>query len=496
MTDIILHYKNELMMHVECSPSTAYEVSEAFSFFVKGYKFMPSYKSGRWDGRIRLFNIKDRQFYIGLVDDLKVWCNENGYTLAFADGVDFMKSELALGEGDWEHIKTFGKFEPKWYQENAIKFACEQGKSLILSPTGSGKSYILYLMVRHILERIEGDILIVVPSTSLVEQLFADFKDYVADGWDADEFVHLLYGGKDKSTLKRVTICTWQTAKGMPAPWFKRFQSYLCDEAHEADSKCQSEIITKIAHAPVRMGLTGTLDGTQMHLLEMKARFGTVYRAATTKDLQDGGDLSKIAIDCLHLKYPKEEIDIVRHLDYQQEISYLVKHKKRNFILAQAALKCDGNVLMLFNFVDGHGKVLYEMLQPLAEKAGKKVYFISGGVDVEEREEIRMILEKESNCILLASFGTTKRGINFKNLDNLIFCHPYKAVITILQSIGRALRVSSLKEYATLIDVADDFTHTKRNGSKLKNTTLNHFLERLKVYVSEGWKYKIIPIKM
>lgn len=496
MTDIIIHYRNELKAFLECEPSISYELSEEFSFFVKGYKFMPAYKAGRWDGKIRLYNIRDRLFYIGLLKNLIEWCRDNGYTIAYANKADFENSFTELTEDQWVELKAKGKFEPRWYQENAIKYALNHSKSLILSPTGSGKSYIMYLVVRHLLEYYDGDILIVVPSTGLVEQLEGDFKDYVADDWDVEENVHKLYGGKEKYLNKRVTISTWQTARLLPKSWFERFTAYICDEAHEADSKCQSAIIDQLAHARFRMGLTGTLDGTIMHLLEMQARFGSVYRVATTKDLQDEGSLSKLKIDCLQLKYSKEDVDLVRHLDYQQEIDFIVAHKKRNHLLAKAAIKCDGNVLMLFNYVNKHGVVLYEMLKPMCEKEGKKLYYISGKTHVDEREQIRSILEKEDNCILLASFGTTKRGVNFKNLDNMIFCHPFKSVTTILQSIGRQLRPSAKKQYATLIDIADDFSYHSKKGNKKLNTTLKHFLERLKIYAGEKWNYKIIKITM
>lgn len=496
MADIIIHYKNELKCTLQSDPGVAYELSEAFSFFANGYKFMPAYKAGRWDGKIRLFNLRGREFFNGLLVLLFAWCEENGYTIEYANKEEFDRNSTSIDDNSWNELLKTGKFEPRWFQENAIKYALTHGKSLILSPTGSGKSYIIYLTIRYLLEHYDGDVLIVVPSTSLVEQLFADFKDYVADDWDVEANVHRLYGGKEKYEKKPITISTWQTARNLHESWFKRFRGYICDEAHEADSKCQSAIIDQMAHARFRMGLTGTLDGTLMHELEMQARFGSLYRAARTKDLQDEGTLSPLRIDCLHLKYTREEIDIVRHLEYQQEIDFIVTHKKRNYLLAKSAINCEGNVLMLFNYVQKHGTVLYELLKPMCEKAGKKLFYISGATDVDSREEIRMILEKEDNCVLLASFGTTKRGINFKNLDNLIFCHPFKSVTTTLQSIGRQLRPNAKKQYATLIDVADDFSYTTRKGEKKQNTVLKHFLERLKIYVNEKWTYKIVQIQM
>ncbi len=496
MSDIILHYKNELHARLECSVGISYEISEAFAFFVNGYKFMPAFKAGRWDGKVRLYSVKDRSFYIGLLPKLIEWCEESGYTISYANPDDFKNSRTEIDDEGWKWLLTTGKFDPKWYQKEAVFKALNESKSLILSPTGSGKSYIQYLIIRYLLEHYDGKILMTVPSTSLVEQMYSDFESYSTDGWSVEDNVHRIYSGKEKYTEHRVVISTWQSAVKLPDAWFKSFNAYICDEAHGADAKSISSIIDRLAHARFRLGLTGTLDGTKMHELDMQARFGKIIRVASTKDLQDEGSLAPLTIECLQLRYGKDDIALVKNMDYDGEIKFIVGHKKRNFLLAKTALAQEGNTLMLFNYVQKHGKVLYELMKPMCEKAGKKLYFISGSTAVDDREQIRQILEKENNAILLASYGTLAVGVNIKNLHNLIFCHPIKAVIRTLQSIGRILRTAEGKVDVKLIDIADDLSYNTRNGVKKQNTVLRHFLERLKLYVSEKWKYKIIPIQM
>lgn len=496
MTDVKLHYKNELKCLVECDPGIAYEISEEFTFYVDGYKHMPKYKAGVWDGKIRLFNVRTREFYIGLLPRLLDWLAESQYTVSLADKAEFKKNMIPFDEELLEKVIATGKFVPKWYQLDAVKAALKNQKTLILSPTGSGKSYIAYLVIRYLLEIQDDDILITVPSTSLVEQLKSDFASYVADDWDTEEDVHGLYSGKEKNSGKRVVISTWQTAAKMHNSWFHNFGAYICDEAHGADAKSISSIIEKMAHAPFRMGMTGTLKGTKMHELDMQARFGNLIRVANTRDLQDSGDLAPLKIECLRLQYPEEEIEIVRHLEYDKEIDFLITHPKRNNLLSKVAVQQEGNTLMLFNFIERHGKVLFEILKPLCEKAGKQLYYISGETDVDDREEIRQILEKNNNCILLASFGTLSVGVNIKNLHNIIFCHPYKAAIKTLQSIGRGLRQTEKKLNAKLIDICDDLTYTSRRGKVKHNITYNHFIQRLEIYVEERFSYEIIKIKL
>lgn len=493
--DIIIHWRDQLRCRIECNPGVAYEMAEEFSFFVNGYKFMPQYKAGRWDGKIRMFDVKNRGFYIGLLERLFDWSQEQGYTIGFAHPEDF-KHEVEFEDERFEKILKIGKFEPKWYQKDALEAVLKHNKLIILSPTGSGKSFIIYLIIRYMQEVLDNDILITVPSKMLVEQLYADFADYSVDGWDVEENVHKLYGGKDKDLKLPVTVSTWQTACKMPQSWFNRFGCYMCDEAHGADAKSISAIIDKLAHAPIRVGLTGTLDGTVMHQLDMEARFGKIVRVASTKQLMDDGDLADLDIDCIQLKYKKEDVETVKHLNYQQEVDFIVSHERRNKFLAAVAMQTKGNTLMLFNYIQRHGEILYRILEPLCKAQGKKLYYIHGQTDVDDREKIRQILEKESNAILLASFGTLSTGVNIKNLHNVIFCHPYKAVIKTLQSIGRTLRLAAGKDKATLIDIADDLSYTTRGGVKKQNTILRHFLERLKVYVTEQFKYKIIPVNL
>lgn len=492
--DVLIQPKDQLKVRVQCSSGVAYEIAEHFSFFVPGYKFMPLYKAGRWDGKIKMFDVRNREFYRGLLPRLTEWLEENAYTFDFEDKAA-MRPQVPYDPSWLNRWSEYGKLEPKPHQVKAINAGLGLNQALIMSPTGSGKSYIMYMMVRYLLETTDQDILITVPTTSLVEQLYKDFDDYSVD-WSAEENCQMIYSGKEKNTNHRVKISTWQSIYKLDKKWFSGFGAYLCDEAHGADAKSISGIVDKLSHAPVRIGLTGTLDGTVLHELEMLARFGPVVKATTTAELMKSGDLSSLTIRCLRLQYSPDEIKYVKGLEYQQEIDFLISHEMRNRVLVNAALNEPKNTLMLFNYIDKHGVVLYDLLKKKAEKFGKKIYYISGSVAVDEREQIRAILEKEDNCILLASMGTFSTGINVKNLHTIIFCHPYKARIKTLQSIGRGLRTMAGKDGATLIDIADDLVHTTRKGAEKLNTTMKHFIERLKVYQSEQFPYKIIPVPL
>jgi superfamily II DNA or RNA helicase len=197
------------------------------------------------------------------------------------------------------------------------------------------------------------------------------------------------------------------------------------------------------------------------------------------------GHLSQLDIQCLVLKHPPQKFET-----YEDEIQYLIGHDQRNKFITNLALDLKGNTLILFSRVEAHGAVLYERINN--NKLGeRKVFFVHGGVDTEQRELVREITERENNAIIVASYGTFSTGINIKNLHNVIFASPSKSRIRNLQSIGRVLRKGKDKTKATLYDISDDCTYNSR-----KNYTLNHLIERIKIYNEENFNYEILTINL
>ena len=241
----------------------------------------------------------------------------------------------------------------------------------------------------------------------------------------------------------------------------------------------------KLHHAKYRYGFTGTLDGTQTHKWVLEGLFGPSYKVTQTKRLMEEGYLSNLDIQCIVLKYKPKNFQT-----YEDEIQFLISHERRNNFIRNLALDLKGNTLILYSRVETHGEVLYNLINNKVDN-GRKVFFIHGGVDAENRESVREITEEETNAIVVASYGTFSTGINIKNLHNLIFASPSKSRIRNLQSIGRVLRKGNSKTKAKLYDIADDLT-----TSSGKNYTLNHFIERVKIYVQEQFNYEIISINL
>ena len=484
MSDLILHKKNEAYIQFECDRGIAQELSDYFTFFVPGHQFTPAYKSRIWDGKIRLADLRSFTIYHGLVPYIEIFCKERDYTLEIDSDVSVTQN-FSLVEAK-EFVDTLElSHEIRDYQLKSFVQAIRNKRMLLLSPTASGKSLILYCIIRYLqIENERG--LLIVPTTSLVEQMYKDFEDY---GYDSEQYCHRQYSGKDKHTNKFLTITTWQSIYKNPGEYFEQFDFVLGDEAHQFKAKSLTTILSGCVNAKYRIGTTGTLDGTQTHKLVLEGLFGPVYKATSTADLIDKGQLASFKIKCLILKHPESVCKMARSWDYNQELEYIVMNTARNNFIRNLALSLNGNTLILFQFVEKHAKSLYANIKEHAKN--RHVFFVFGGTDVEIRESVRAITEKERDAIIVASYGTFSTGVNIRNLHNIIFASPSKSRIRNLQSIGRGLRIGDNKDEAVLFDISDDF----RIG-KYTNYTLKHFVDRVRIYDDEKFKYKFYNIEL
>ena len=485
MSDLIISKKNEVYLRIKTEPHIKHELSDQFTFDVEGAKYMPQYRNRWWDGKIRLFNIQTGEIYIGLLDKLLRFCDDHGYKYEFQDnkyyGHPIDLNQMISYEGVKDYMTKISAHKPRDYQVQAVYDALKCNRRLIVSPTGSGKSLMIYSVVRYYVER-GKDTLIIVPTTSLVEQMYKDFADY---GWDVGSYCHKIYGGKERETDNQVIITTWQSIYKLDRKYFERFEVVVGDEAHLFKSKSLVSIMTKLADAKYRFGFTGTLDGSQTHKWILEGLFGPSYSTIKTKELIKEKHLSDLDVKIIRLQHKPRIFD-----SYQEEIRYLCENPQRNKFIKNLALIQKGNTLILFTRVETHGEPLYELINN-SVKNNRKVFFVYGGVDTEDRERIRKITETEENAIIVASYGTFSTGINIRNLHNVIFASPSKSRVRNLQSIGRVLRKSEKKLKSTLFDIADDITFNKK-----RNYTLNHLVERLKIYKEENFNYEIINVAL
>ena len=482
MDNVLIERVNDVYVRVCCEPGIKMELSGHFEFEVPGAKFIPSVRNKVWDGKIRLFNAMTGMIYAGLVPRILKFCNMRDYPVEVSAGT-YEINDVPDDSG-MQLAKEFGStFVPREYQNEAVVHALKRDRALMLSPTASGKSFIIYMLTRFHMAQ-GRKTLIVVPTTSLVEQMASDFIEY-NNGNPLD--IHKIRGGIDKNVDAEITITTWQSIYKLRKDWYEKFDVVVGDEAHLFKAKSLISVLEKMIDCKYRYGFTGTLDGSQTHKLVLEGLFGAVYEVTTTKKLIEDNTLAEFGITAITLQYP----DAIRKLNkgktYQEEIDWIVTNESRNKYIRNLAHSLQGNTLILFQFVEKHGKVLL----PLLEKDGKHVHFIYGGISAEDREEVRRLAETNDDNIILASYGTFSTGVNIKRLDNIIFASPSKSKIRNLQSIGRVLRKSNDNSKATLYDIVDDL-QWKSN----KNFAVKHFIERVKIYNDEGFEYRIYNVSI
>ena len=487
---MLISKNNEVNIKIlDVEPSVAAELNDFFTFEVPGFKYMPAYRSKMWDGKIRLYNIVTGEIYMGLLPYIEEYLKERGVNYELQDGLaskrDVARSVVQGFVRGLRPTLNGKRIEVRDYQLDAIAHAITTNRSLLISPTASGKSLIIYCLVRYY-QMMELKTLILVPTTSLVEQMYKDFEDY---GWSSGTYCQKIYQGYDKKVTKDVVISTWQSIHRMPRQYFRQFGAVFGDEAHLFKAKSLTGIMTKLDTCKYRFGLTGTLDGTQTHRLVLEGLFGKAKYVVTTKELIDDKTLANLKIDCIILKYPDEDRQIVKDFEYAAELEYIVTKAERNTFVCNLVGHLSGNTLVLFQFVEKHGKILHDIIQD--KYKDRKVFFVYGGVDTDTREEIREIVENEKDAVIVASYGTFSTGINIRNISNIVFSSPSKSKIRVLQSLGRGLRQQGGNKTLRLYDISDDLSL----DSKL-NFTLRHFKERLNIYNDQKFDYEIRRINL
>lgn len=497
--DIIIRYNNDVHAKISCrEPSIGMEMVDYFTFIVPNARYTPAYRHKIWDGKIRLYNQYNELLYYGLIPYVIKFAEERNYRIAFDKDFPVKKQAPQTRDQTLQFLKSLEAhsrgvaLEPLPHQIEGVNYAINNGRCLLLSPTASGKSYIIYSLVRHYQNQSDKKILIVVPTVSLVYQMINDFKDYSsAVDWNADNECHGIFSGQVKDIDKPIVVSTWQSIYKLPKKYFEQFECVIVDESHHMRSDSIKSIMEKLVNCPYRIGLTGTLDGMKTNKLVVEGLTGKVHRIAYSRDLIDANILSKLKIECITLKYPDDERKAVKTMKYDEEIKYLISHGRRNQFIADLSLNIKGNTLILYQFVEKHGKVLYDLIAKTNKDPNRKIYFVSGDIEAELREKMRNDVENDNNAIIVASYGTFSTGINIRKLHNIIFASPSKGRVRVLQSIGRQLRKSDSKEYAQLYDISDDLSWKSH-----QNYGLKHFMERLKIYNEERFDYKTANVRI
>lgn len=471
------------------------ELSPFFTFDVPAAKFIKKkYGRGNWDGKIRLLNQMNGKIYHGLYGKLCMCINKLGYQINPTSYVpEKFDLDPELCQQFIKHLNLRDK-KARDYQVQAFVTCVVNKRALILSPVASGKSLIIYMLAEW--ARFCGKkVVIMVPTTNLVEQMYADFVDYNPD---CAPYISKVMAGLENDAADPIVITTWQSNLRKKKDWYKAFDTLIADEAHQYKAKALKDIMEATTTIDRKFGFTGTLDGSESNALVLEGLFGEMYQTATTAELIDRGILSACEITCIGLEYERKEAIALAKAKteakknakntYQVELDYILEHPGRMAKIVKFVCGLKGNTLVLFRYNDRHGIPLYNMIRLHSQK---RVHFVSGTVEGPDRERIRQIVIHSPENDVVASMGVFSTGTNIPNIDNIVFAAPSRSKIKVIQSIGRGLRTADGKSICNIFDFYDILP----NGDR-PNTTLEHFNERLAMYNTEGFKYNMITVKV
>ena len=521
---ITLTYYNESYGKVDAKDSELLALWDAFSFYVPGYRFMPSFKNGTWDGTIHLINLSKKTFPVGLLPKIISFCKEQNYDFSLDE--KYKETETGLTEQDIHDFifskKYYSKqkeITPREDQVLAITRALTEKRCINICPTSFGKSLCIFIEAMYHVQ-LNRKVLIIVPTVNLVTQFSNDIKDYCTgsdctgtdNAWEMPN-IQEIKAGKTKKIFPEteIVITTWQSAYKLGCDWFNQFSAIILDECHKAKAVCIKQIFDGATEVLYRTGWSGSLKDSSLTGLQAEALLGPIKVITDTAALMEQGVVADLTIQIVSLQYPpntvkelndyfKTKQETTGNNTYVDEIKFLENYRNRNNLLLKLAGCFDNTGLILYNHI-AHGKELYRLARLMYPE--RNIYRIDGTI-VERNDRkfksydlLKNDIEKEKDAILICSFGVFSTGISIKNLHYILFSVPIKSYIRTIQSIGRGLRVSNTKNKITLIDVVDDLrTRTKAGKIKKENYAYKHFLERFAIYEEQKFKYNIMPINI
>ncbi len=493
MSDLIIEKVNSSCVHLVCEDGLSHRFYNIFSAYAPGYRFNPRFKLHVWDGKVRCYNPITQILPIGLLNNLLIWCDQHkieysmqGFDKPLRDNID--KAEL---EKQMNSYITAG-FQARDYQVNAVHAALTNRRGILLSCTGSGKSLMIYTFLRYLLDNKDVHrAILIVPSVSLVEQMFSDFRDY---GWDdLEDHVEMLYSGKKPTFKKEILISTWQSLEKEDPEFFEVYDACVVDECHQAKCNVVTRLLKLMHNAEYKIGTSGTLPTEISEQLQINSVIGNVLFELKSCELIARGYLTKLNIAAIFLKYPLSFIEENKERTYQEEVKMVEEYPNRNkvlnFIIDHTSPK--NNMLILVNHRN-HLKDVEDYLHKNYPE--KKVSIITGDVKAKVREEIRVGIEDEDGTILLATYQTMSTGVNIPKLHAIMLFSNSKSRIKVLQSIGRGLRKHNSKNKVIIYDIVDDLSYKKRTGRIAKNYCMQHFDERSSYYIEQ--EFPVITTKL
>ena len=506
---------------------------------VKGYRYMPAFKMGVWNGQQTYF--RNGRINLGLWKEAMKCCKEIDMPFILENKEEFPLNRDVTLESVQEFCKEFFKFHKvktksgEWIPFVPYEHQVESAYKILKNrycmaevATSGGKSLIISIVMFYTLKHIQPDakFLIIVPSITLVTQFYDNIVEY---NWGINNLAEMRekkiesitnseakytpcdvrveevmserprkYSGTQDAN---VYIGTYQSLEKWPKEFFQQFHTVITDEAHGAKAKTITTILQKtFKHAYSRFGVSGTFpEDDTCEILTIQAVLGPKITEVSANELKEKGIITPMEIRAVIMNHNDKEFDdriqIIKKGGngkdaFELEKAYIHVSEKRLDFIKKIVEKCDSNTLLLFHTID-YGHQIFNKLEK--ELPGRDYYYIDGEISGKKREVIKKQMEvTDGNVkVLVASYGTLSTGVSINAIFNVIFADSFKSEQIIIQSIGRALRLHSEKKKANIFDLVDVF-----DSNNMENILFRHFKEREKFYQKRQYPYKIIKINL
>lgn len=441
---------------------------DKFALMVEGAFFMPLFKLGRWDGKIKFFDPAGK-IYTRLLPDVMPYLETWGYEVDLKDYRKPVKSIATRIDENWfigkEGMELKVTMRP--YQVDAVNACLDNGSGFIIAATASGKTWMVAALA-DVMAKNELRTIVIVPSDDLVKQTVATFRLGALDVGT--------YSGDTKDIYHMVVVATWQALQNNPS-LMNEFQCVVVDEAHGAKAKVVGELINNhgkdIAY---RFGFTGTLPKPQIDQMTLKGCIGEELFAITAAELMELGYVAQLEIEPVEIEDDVEE----DFPDYSSEKGFLSKSSDRLDFLADLIIskaEQHGNTFVLVNSIK-QGQQL--------QKRIKNSVFLYGKDDSDVRAEWYSMFESRDDMIVIATFGIASTGISIDRIFCFFMIDAGKSFVRAIQSVGRSLRKGHDKDSVVCVDV-----HSKLKWSKKHWRERNKYYKEAKYKVLKATKYKL-----
>lgn len=458
------------------------EIREHFSVANDAAKFA-RYKNRFTPSRKYLITPQGR-FDPGLFTEIRKFIKQNTEDTRIHVDENLSKIVLPSYNTAYNAERARLSLELRDYQQDIVNVCLKIGRGVTILATAGGKTLTIANLIQNVYNQNKTvKCLIIVPDLGLVNQTYADFKEYETT------FLHSKWTGSDHLNLgSNVIIANMgilQSSKS-DVSWIEDVDMLIIDEVHKLRAGNKINKLIKKIRTPHKFGFTGTMPEQQVDQWNIIGKIGPVLYEKNSYQLRKDEYVAGACVQVIKLDYkgkpqtfPNDRYD--PGAKFRREYEFLSKNKFRNNIICKLSNKFDNNCLIMVDYIE-HGEQLFGELK--AQCPDKRVYFIRGEVEVHERDRVKQLMEKENNVVCVAISKIFSTGINIKNLHYIVFAGGGKAKVKIIQSIGRGLRLHKDKKGVIIIDIADMLHYSNK-----------HYQKRLNLYKQEKIKYGIKIIK-